>query len=82
MQKVLRIGNSLGATFPSDFVTKNKIKAGEGLTTTHSNGSITFSTKEPKPTKYEAISDKEFLDLVKEVESRYGDVLQELANLK
>lgn len=82
MQKVLKIGNSLGATFPKEFVDKNKIKAGVPLTITHSNGSITFATKTPKVTKYEAISDKEFVDLVKEVETKYGDVLEELAHLK
>lgn len=82
MPKALRIGNSLGATFPSDFVVKNKIKAGSDLVITHTNGSITFDTKKPKVTKYEVVSDNEFLDLVKEVESRYGDVLEELAHLE
>lgn len=82
MQKVLRIGNSLGATFPSGFVAKNKIKAGEEIQITHSNGSITFSTKPRKKTNYEAVSDKEFVDLIKEVESKYSEALQELANLE
>lgn len=82
MQKVLKIGNSLGATFPVSFVAKNKIKAGAKLAITHSNGSITFTTNAPEATKYEAISDKEFFDLVKEVESRYGNVLEELAHLE
>ena len=82
MPKALKIGNSIGATFPSDFVAKNKIKAGSDLTITHSNGSITFDTKKPNVTKYEAIFDNEFIDLVKEVENRYGDLLDELANLE
>lgn len=72
----------MGATFPSDFVAKNKIKAGSDLVITHSNGSITFDTKKPKNTKYEAISDTEFLDLLKDVEVRYGDLLDELAHLE
>lgn len=82
MPKALRIGNSLGATFPSYFVAKNKIKAGSDLVITHSNGSITFDTKKPNTTKYEAISDNEFITLVKEVETRYGDMLDELAHLE
>lgn len=82
LHKVLKIGNSYGVTFPRDFVVRNKIKAGIDVDSTGSNGSITFSTRVPKSTKYEAISDKEFLETLKEVESKYGDALDQLANLK
>jgi hypothetical protein len=82
MPKALKIGNSIGATFPSEFVVKNKIVAGSDLIITHSNGSITFDTKKPKTTKYEAISDKEFVDLIKDVEDKYGDLLDELAHIE
>lgn len=82
LHKVLKIGNSYGVTFPRDFVVRNKIKAGIDVDSTDSNGSITFSTRVPKSTKYEAISDKEFLETLKEVESKYGDALDQLANLK
>lgn len=78
---MLRIGNSLGATFPADFVARNKIKAGAGIAIDHSNGSITFSTKIPKKTEYEAVSDKEFFKLVKEVDLKYKKALDELARL-
>lgn len=82
LQKVLKIGNSYGVTFPRDFVIRNKIRVGIDVDSNGSNGSITFSTKIPKSTKYEAISDQEFLDTIKEVESKYGDALDQLANLK
>jgi antitoxin component of MazEF toxin-antitoxin module len=82
LHKVLKIGNSYGVTFPRDFVVRNKIKAGISVDSNGSNGSITFSTKIPKVTKYEAISDKEFLETLKEVESKYGKALDQLANLK
>ena len=82
LHKVLKIGNSYGVTFPRDFVVRNKIKAGIDVDSSGANGSITFSTKLPHDTKYEAISDKEFIDLVKEVETRYGSMLDELAHLE
>lgn len=82
LHKVLKIGNSYGVTFPKDFVVKNEIKAGVSVDSNNSGGSITFSTKIPNATKYEAISDNEFLDTLKEVESKYGDALDQLANLK
>lgn len=81
IQKVLKVGNSLGVTFPIDFVTKNKIKSGSFIAVTHSNGSITFSPKISKSTKYETVSDKEFLGLINDIESEYGDLLDDLANL-
>ena len=82
LQKVLKIGNSLGVTLPRDFVVKNKIKDGAEISVVHSNGMITFSPKIPKSTKYEVVSNKDFFDLVKKVETKYGDVLEELAHLK
>jgi len=82
LQKVLKIGNSLGTTFPKSFVDKNKIKAGMQISVSDSNESITYSTKVPKPTKYEEVSDKEFLETMKEVETKYGKALDDLANLQ
>lgn len=82
LHKVLKIGNSYGVTFPRDFVTRNKIKAGINVDSNDSNGSITFSTNIPSATKYEAISDQELLESIKEVESKYSDALDQLANLK
>ena len=81
LQQVLKVGNSLGVTLPSEFVAKNKIKPGSKIAITHSNGSITYSTKVLEPTKYEAVTDEEFLKAVKSVESRYGKALKDLANL-
>lgn len=82
LQKVLKIGNSLGVTLPKSFVEKNKIRTGMEIDVNHNNGSVTFSTKIPKSTQYEAISDKEFLDTIKEVESKYKNALDQLAQLK
>ena len=81
LQKVLKIGNSLGVTLPNNFVEKNKIKGGSQISVVHSNGSITYSSHIPESTKYEAVSDAEFLDIVKEVESKYKGALDELAKL-
>lgn len=82
LHKVLKIGNSYGVTFPNEFVKRNKIKVGSQVSSDGSNGSITFSTKLPKKTNYQVMEDKDFLDLLKEVEDRYGNVLQDLAHLE
>ncbi len=81
LQKVIKIGNSYGATFPREFVVRNKIKAGSKIESTGSNGSITFSTKVSKPVTHETISDEEFFGLVREIDLKYKDALDELANL-
>jgi len=81
LQKVLKIGNSLGVTLPREFVIKNKIKNGAEISVIHSNGNITFSPKIPKHTSYETVSDKEFFSLVREVDKKYSKALDELANL-
>lgn len=82
LQKILKIGNSLGVTLPQDFVSKYKIEPGSKIERVQNNGSITYSTRLPRTTKYEAISDSEFLSCIKEVESRYKNALDELANLE
>ncbi len=81
-QTVVKIGNSLGVTLPSEFVTKNKVKAGAKIAVTHSNGSITYSPRIPKSTHYEAATDDEWFKLIKEVEKNYGNALDELAMLQ
>ncbi len=81
LQKVLKIGNSLGATFPKSFVNRNKIKPGMKVEVNDSSISVTFSTKIPQSTNYEAVSDEEFLKVVEDVEKRYGKALGKLANL-
>jgi antitoxin component of MazEF toxin-antitoxin module len=82
LQNVLKVGNSLGVTFPKSFVDRNKVQPGMKIDVNDTNDSITYSTKIPKSTKYEAISDKEFLEAVKQVESIYKEALDELAILK
>ncbi|KKR85944.1 MAG: hypothetical protein UU32_C0026G0008 [Candidatus Woesebacteria bacterium GW2011_GWB1_41_10] len=81
LHSVLKIGNSYGVTFPRDFVVRNKIRAGIKVDSDDSNGSITFSTRIPKKTSHEAVSDQEFFKLAKEVDQKYKKALDELANL-
>lgn len=82
LQSVVQIGNSLGVTFPRDFVIKNKITKNSKISATHSNGSITYSSHLPKSTQYEAISDKQLDEAIREVEARYGNALDKLAKLQ
>jgi putative addiction module antidote len=81
LQKVLKIGNSLGVTLPKEFTVKNKIKNGSKIAVVHSNGEITFSPKIPKNTDYQTASDKEFSEITNEVDKKYSRALDELANL-
>jgi antitoxin component of MazEF toxin-antitoxin module len=81
LQKVLKIGNSLGVTLPREFVVKNKIRDGIEISVVHSNGTITFSPKIPKNTNYKTVSDKEFFKLAREVDKKYTNALDELSKL-
>lgn len=82
LKNILKVGNSLGVTFPKSFVEEHNLKQGDKVAITQQNGVITYSSKIPKETKYQNASDKEFIKLLKEVEFEYGDVLDKLANLK
>jgi len=81
LQKILKIGNSLGVTLPREFVIMNKIKDGVKVLVTYSDDEITYSAKASKITSYEKVSDKEFFDLVRDVDKKYSKALDELANL-
>ena len=81
IQTVFKAGNSNVVAIPSSVAKELGIKPGKKVAVTHSSDSITFSTRIPKTSRYETIADKEFVDLIKEVESRYGSALEELANL-
>ncbi|KKU03052.1 MAG: hypothetical protein UY06_C0034G0001 [Candidatus Amesbacteria bacterium GW2011_GWA2_47_70] len=82
IQSVVQIGNSLGVTLPRDFVTKNKVTKNSKISVAHTDGSITYSTHIPRSTQYATAPDKEWFDLIKEVEKRYGHALKELAQLQ
>ena len=75
------MGNSLGVTFPGEFVKKNRIKAGVTVLAQASNGEIKFSVNKPKITSYQPMSDKEFIDIIRDIEMEYGEALEKLAKL-
>ena len=81
IQTVFKAGNSSVVAIPKAIAKELGIKAGKKVAVTHSADSFTFSTRVPKTSKHETVSDKEFVDLIKDVESRYGPALEELANL-
>ena len=82
LQSVVQIGNSLGVTLPKNFVVNNKITKNSKISVTHNNGSITYSSRLPKSTQYEAISDRQLDEAIREVEARYGNALDALAKLQ
>lgn len=79
-QTVIQVGNSLGVTLPAEFVKKHGLKKGSKINTLHTADVVSYSTK-TKSTQYIDAKDQEWFDLIKEVESKYGKALDELANL-
>ena len=82
IKNVLKVGNSLGVLLPKSFVDEHNLKQGDKIAITQQNGVITYSPNIPKETNYQNASNAEFMDLLKEVEFEYGDVLDKLANIE
>ena len=80
-RKVITVGNSLGVTFPREFVKKNRIKAGATVLAQANNGEIKFSVNKPEASLYQPMSDKEFIDIIQDIEMEYGEALEKLAKL-
>ena len=81
VRRVVNIGNSLGVTFPREFVKKNRIKAGTSVVAETVDGEIKFSTQPKKVSMYQPVSDQEFMSLIKDIEKQYGGALKKLARL-
>lgn len=81
LNTVLKVGNSVGATFPKVFVDEHNIKPGDKIAITHLNGSITYSVNIPKETEYETPTDDEFFKIAKKVDLKYSKALNELSKL-
>lgn len=80
-QKIIKVGNSLAVTLPRSFAKQHRLRAGSSVFSKSADGEIRYSVKQPQVTEYQEISDQEFIELLKDVESRYKNVLQKLANL-
>jgi len=68
-------------TFPREFVKKNRIKAGATVLAQANNGEIKFSVNKPEASLYQPMSDKEFIDIIQDIEMEYGEALEKLAKL-
>ena len=79
--KIIRVGNSLAVTLPTDFVKRHRLKAGGTTFSQWVNGEIKDATSRGKATDYQRIPDEEFSRLILRVESIYGDALEKLAKL-
>ena len=64
IRRVVTIGNSLGVTFPKEFVKKNRIKAGTSVVAEIVDGEIKFLTQPKKASTYQPVSDQEFMILI------------------
>ena len=81
VKRVITVGNSLGVTFPKEFVRQNRLKPGSEIMAQATDGEIKFSVHKPKASTYKAVTDKEFVKLIKDIESQYGEALEKLAKL-
>ena len=45
------------------------------------NGEIKFSVNKPEASLYQPMSDKEFIDIIQDIEMEYGEALEKLAKL-
>ncbi len=72
IRPAIKVGNSFGITIPAEFAKKNNIQQGTP---------IAADLSLPRSTEYDRVSDTEFLKTIQEVESRYGEALDELAHL-
>ena len=78
IQKVIKIGNSLGVTIPSRVKDSLNIKEGDEVVVEENiyDSSVVVRKKD----KTSSSITPEFLDTVKRVGSRYKNALQKLAN--
>ena len=81
IKNVLKVGNSLGVTFPKVFVDEHNIKPGDKIAITHVNGTVTYSVNIPKETVHETLPDDDFFKIVKKVDLKYSKALSELSKL-
>lgn len=77
VQKVIKVGNSLGVTLPKEFVVATGIKAGQEIYTKFDNDSrmVWISTKEENITGITP----EFKKWLDEFTQKHGEALKELA---
>lgn len=81
VQKILQVGNSLGITLPKQFATANKLQAGSQITVTVRQNSAIVTPQIASNINQEEITDAQFVKLIKKVDSRYNQALDELAKL-
>lgn len=81
LHKVIQVGNSLAVTIPSEFVKRHRLGPGKHVVSSTHDGEIRYRLSQDKSTEYQEISDPDFIQLIKQIESRYGKALKELARL-
>lgn len=80
-RQLIQVGNSLGVTLPKDFTKSHNLKAGLKIPYRTIDGEISFSVRKRRVASYQTINDQEFVSLIKDVESRFGQALEKLAKL-
>ena len=75
LQKVIKVGNSLAVTMPSDFVRRSGLKSGAKILVETSMNTLTMTTD----INAETVLTPEFVKSVKDFIRKYRPALKELA---
>jgi antitoxin component of MazEF toxin-antitoxin module len=81
VRRVVNIGNSLGVTFPREFVKKNRIKAGTSVIAKAFDGEIKFWVDKEAAQRQREATDVEVAEKFAELERRYGKLYDDLARI-
>ena len=81
MRTVIQVGNSLGVTFPREFVKKNRIKAGHKVVAEAANGEIKFGVGQDMVATGREATDMEVVKKFQELQKRYGKLYDDLARI-
>lgn len=81
VRRVVTIGNSLGVTFPREFVKKNRIKAGTSVVAKAFDGEIKFWVDKEAMRGQREATDAEVAKKFQELEKRYGKLYDDLARI-
>ena len=78
LQQIIRIGNSVGITFPAEYAKKNGLKPGKKVETTHDEATGTTIIYTGKKSKTSPLA-PEFKKWLEEISTNEADTIKALA---
>lgn len=81
VQKVIKVGNSLAVTIPKEIVNKYGLKAGDKVQT-YCYDDVFVIRLNNKKGRLKSITNDELTSKLHELERRYGELYQDLADMR